>query len=73
MDSAFGCAGVFDGQVDVNGYLRLAWSYGKPPDSDCNETSENGRMTVMVVNPQGGSYNEVWVCFGIAGWQGLRF
>jgi hypothetical protein len=58
-----GWAAQFAGNVDVQGYLKLKvfTDFGQAPTTDCDETSEIGRMAVMTT-PGGGKY--LLVCFG---------
>ena len=63
--SQSGRAGVFAGNVDVDGYLRLGRTNGPPPAQACDEDSEFGRI---VVNNYGSGYDRLlWVC--LAGWR----
>ena len=64
-----GWAGQFAGNVDVQGYLRLGFVTGPPPDQACDQDSEFGRL---VVNNYGNSYGRLlWVC--LAGWMDRFF
>jgi len=68
-DSQTGWAGAFHGNVDVAGYLRLGpRTAGPPPNSDCDEGSEVGRIAVSL---EGNGYDPLaWIC--LIGWERIQ-
>jgi hypothetical protein len=63
-----GYAGLFIGEVDVQGYLKLKYQQGAPPSGECLYTYQRGRM---VVDTNG---TNIWlhVC-GADGWKYIYF
>jgi hypothetical protein len=48
--------------LQVDGYIQLALTSGAPPDADCNEESEEGRMKFNPI------LDVLYICSGESGW-----